>query len=455
MVTKVNFSEKEKQHLASVLGDLKAVCHPSIKEIEPFIAIDPSARDLDYEHGYYSIQTLDDLAKTKQMLPPDIHCLSTKGTNWFYTTDEPLNFYSDKAYVHLDFSPQRLHSPNIITKAKLRPYIQKMLTKITAGQTTAVCEQVYALDPPREHILAVLANTAEQVRRVILQHLLNHHAHDIQQLPAFHKFKTGATDPTTILRQFLKEGQRGLLLAQKWGYITNAQRLIHYQQRRDIPRHPSELMPNPILHTDAQMFRSKAESQRWVYHRGYPYQNPTQLYQDFAQALSFIKPTKSKDVSAYADQTCTIWDYQEIEQLKKILQHYRREKKMETFLHNNFPTEISTESVTIEHPDKTKTNEMITHFGSFYVRKKGVAPEQFAQKQQNGSLMLKEEDFHDWITLSNNAAHANEGYKTSIEILSQDFVYIMDFVHQLQQVHDKRQHNIISRAINNSSATII
>ena len=119
---------------------------------------------------------------------------------------------------------------------------------------------------------------------------------------------------------------------------------------------------------------------------------------------------------------------------------------MEAFLKKNFPEEISTQIVTIEKADKTQVQESITLFSDFYVRGKGVAPDTRAQAQSDGTILLKENDFHDWWKLSDTCAHANSGYQDSAKILSEDMLYLSDFVADLTDVFNRKTQSKISES---------
>ncbi len=466
MVQKINFSADDLKILAHVLGELKMTCRPSFKQIQPIVQIKPAEQEFGAENGIYTLDELNNLSQTNQFLPAHIDAIKMNGTSWFYSDDEPFDFYSTKARVILSFAPQRMLDPKILKNKSIYHHIQKMLATLSLQGNLSeqevlqffpenICRKIYELDPPREHILNTLMSSIEQVRRVLFLHLLAHHTNDIQQLPEFQKFQQNTVNSPNLLKQFLKKDYMGFILAERWGYISNAKQLISYQQLRDVPRHPSKLMPDPILAPDFDPAAlSDNDQNRWLYHMGYPLQNPTQLYQDFKNALSFVAPQKNKNVVSYDDAMSAIWSYQSIEQFKQILAAYPREKKLETFLTKHFPTEISTDNVIIEHPNNTQSPEQVTHFDSFYIRGKGVASDKSAKKQTDGSLLLKESEFHDWLTHSNTNAHANSGYQGSAKILSQDLHLLMAFVDTLQEAHDRKRGVSLNGFIRQKKQTV-
>ena len=94
--------------------------------------------------------------------------------------------------------------------------------------------------------------------------------------------------------------------------------------------------------------------------------------------------------------------------------------------------------VIIENADHARILEPVTHFSSFYVRKKSVAVAEDGEEQADGSLLFKETDFHNWKKLSNTCAHANEGYQESAKILSGDIWVLSDFVTELKAARDRK-----------------
>ena len=94
--------------------------------------------------------------------------------------------------------------------------------------------------------------------------------------------------------------------------------------------------------------------------------------------------------------------------------------------------------MTIEKADKTRVQESITLFSDFYVRGKGVAPDTMAQTQSDGTILVKEKDFHDWWKLSDTCAHANAGYQESAKILSEDMPYLSAFVADLTDTFNRK-----------------
>ena len=193
-------------------------------------------------------------------------------------------------------------------------------------------------------------------------------------------------------------------------------------------------MPSPL---DCEEHNLTDEDwHRWIYHMGYPYQSPTKLYDEFQKALPFVTPKTPKNIIPYDDAVCSTWIQKDIEQLKKIREKFSPENKMEVFLKKNFPEEISSQIVTIEKDDKTQVQEPVTLFSDFYVRGKGVVPDTMAQTQSDGTVLLKEKDFHDWWKLSDTCAHANAGYQESAKILSEDMQYLSAFVADLTDAFD-------------------
>ena len=107
-------------------------------------------------------------------------------------------------------------------------------------------------------------------------------------------------------------------------------------------------------------------------------------------------------------------------------------------IHSNFPKEISTETITVERSDKTKTPETVTLFSTFFVRKNGIAPCEIAQEQPDGTILFKEKDFHNWIKHAKTVAHAHEGYQESSKILPEDLLNLSDFVEELSEAYHRK-----------------
>ena len=453
MVKKVNFKPNSLRIFSEVLGDLKEHCFPPYEQIQPVIQICPAEDCLYSSYGTYTIEELNNSVQKKQTLPSHIKFIKTNGISWFYKDDDPFDFYSTKKHVSLGFSPQRLMNPKILKDRQIVNCIKKMLallgqpniseTDVIKVFPEDIWRKVYELAPPREDILSCLTISIEKVRQTLFPHLKTHHEKDIQNLPEFQAFHKANPDKSVL--DFLKKDYRGFSLAEKWGYIKNSKKLIEFQKLRNTPRHVSKFMKDPILSGETDSMTDE-DWNRWIYHQGYPYQNPTELYNDFQKALFFVSPKKPQSTISYDDATCAIWAQKDIEKLKKILNTLSFEKDMETFLKKNFPNEVSPETVTIEKSDKTKTPESVTLFSTFFVKKNGIVPSEIAQEQPDGTLLFKEKDFHNWIHHAKTTAHAHEGYQESSKILSEDMQYLSDFVADLTDAFNQKTQSRIRMA---------
>jgi len=369
--------------------------------------------------------------------------------------DVPFDFYSDKNYVTLDFANQRLLDPKILKNPSIQSCIKKMLAlieqkKISSADAAKVfpekiCRIVYELAAPRDYILSNLKDAIERTRRILFQHLRAHHENDIRQLPEFQVFQSTYNKSFDPVLAFLKQNYRGFTLAEEWGYIKNAKKLIDFQKLRDVPRHPSKFMPSPLDSEKLLHASTDEDWHRWIYYRGYPYQSPKELYDEFQKAFPLVSPKMPQNIISYDDAVCSTWVQADIEQLKKIRGKLPRANQMEAFLKKNFPEDIFSQIVTVEKADKTRVQESITTFSDFYVRGKGVLPDAMAQTQSDGTILLKEKDFHDWWKLSDICAHANPGYQESAKILSEDMTYLSAFVADLTDAFNRKIRSAITQ----------
>jgi len=457
MIHTTKFSPDDLQKFSEILGGLQIACHPAFGFIAPSVQI-MSPRDSLYgSKGCYTIQELTDAAEKGQTLPSHITHTLVGGTHWFSTDEEPFDFYSSKHTVLLAFSPQRVNDPKILEDSSVANYVKIMLGRIAQRNISAaaaakvfpesICRKVYELTPPHDYILYNLNEAIEQTRRTLFLHLQKHHEQDIRKLPDFPAFQSTYHGSKDVILAFLGENYLGFSLAEDWGYIKNSQELIKFQQLRNIPRHMKKLNPDPLQSPEIMNTMTSKDWNRWIYHMGYPHQSPTQLYAEFQKALPFVTPKTPAKIVSYEDAICAIRVQTDLEKLKEIRKTLRRAKKLETFMHKNFPDEISTETVTIEKPDKTRTQETITLFSSFYIRGKGIVPDTLAKPQPDGSILLKEVDFHDWYKLGDDCAHTNEGFKESAKILSEDMPFLSDFVSDLTDVFDQKISQIQTRQL--------
>ena len=463
MVQKVAFSQNSLNTFAEALGVLQRGCFPPLDEISPIIHID---RPRDYICDIcrsYSVQTLNDMVQANEPLPPNITCIKMNGVAWFSDVKDPLDFYSTKQYVELGFGPQRLMNPQVFKDQLVVNSVKKMLAMISQGNvsesdlskvfTEDVCRKVYQICPPREYIFSKLKDAMEPIRRTLMQHLINHHANDIQQLADFQAFQLSKPNARNPLREFLRDNYRVFLLAESWGYIKNGQTLAAFQSTRDIPRHMSKMRPDPILSGRDPVSVSEEEKNDWIYNMGYPYEDPVYLYCEIRKALPFVQPKTPSDIVSYEDDVWSTWVQKDIEKFKKIRASYPYANKLEVFLQNSFPKEVSSETVAIEKPDTTKVSEQVTLFSSFYVRKSSIAPSWLAEKQPDGSIVFKEEDFHEWPKLSDNWAHANPGYQQCAKILCEDAFELSDFVEALAKADERNKAQQVAVCKNTQQTT--
>ena len=453
MIKKVNFKHTTLNTFNEILGVLHEACCPPVEQIQPIIQINSPRDNFGSTFGNYPVEDLDHMVQTKQVLPSHISVIKMDGVNWFSPKDNPLDFYSTKHYVTLDFAPQRLVNPKILKNKSVLNSVKKMLALIGRGKSAEdastafsddVCRKVYEISSPREYILAKMMTSIEQVRRIIFTHLDAHHRKDIQLLPEFRAFQKANPEKSGIF-DFLRSGYKGFSLAEKWGYIKNSKALIDIQKMRHTPRHAAKYMPNPFDSEGGLENMTEEDWNQLIYHNGYPYQNPTKLFDHFQKALYFAKPKAPKDVIAYDDATISLWAQKDIEQFKKIFYSLPHDKNLELVLRKSFPEEISTETVVIEKEDMTQVSEPVAVFSSFYIRGNSIAPIRFAEEQPDGTMLFKEGDFHNWIKASNDSAHANPGFQKCAKILSDDWLDLSEFVEELSSAKQKRSSLLASK----------
>lgn len=456
MEQKANFSDADTKTIADALNDLKEVCLPLPHEITTTTQIHAPTSAVSLSSDRYdTIQDLRTMAYLG-MLPDNIHMIKTGDTCWFYSDLDPSDFYSDKANIYVVFGTQQPSDPAILKNKQIKKALKDMLwaaasnpkiseQELNAYFTPQICQKIYELNPPREHILFVLMTSMAQIRDTLCNHFINNHWSYITKQPSFKRYvqeHNAAYNEATALN-YLQEKHRIFIWAHKFGYTRSTQKLIRHQEERDIPRHTKKFMPDPFQNPDIQLNAIPPKKLHdFMYHRGYPLISPKKLYTDIADSLTDITTPKSanKKKTSYDDATRIIWEYPELEELKSILTKYQKHpKSIEKILQTYFAEYIQPQKVTIVHPNKSTTEQDITYFRGFYVKNKGITWAKGAPEDMTQQPVLNETAFHNLIHNGNIVAHAGNDFRNQAVIVSEDLELVSDFVSELSQIHEQKQ----------------
>ena len=435
------FSQKQTKKLKAILGVLQQVCD---QKAEPCIQIMPPAKYM----GITYMDNLDDIKDLPDdLLPEHIKSIGPKEYQWFYSTEMPFDFYSPKAMVMLQFHQTDLQDEDLLKDPEVNQCVVQMLTAISKNNISAdqaktyfpedICKKIFRLNPPREEVLLQNCKAIEQLRRILVQQLATDHSADIQKERGFISFKRKhrKTAMCNLINQFLKDKYRVFFLAQKWGYIDNGARLLHYQKIRHIIRHQSEKMPDPLT---TGRIPSEQDYNLWAFHRGYQYLDPIALYQNIQTAFPFITPETNVQLDSHEDSTVSVWAFNELDQIKQICAKYPRQNSMQQFLQTNFPDEISIKNVLIKDGNKAPTQENVTFFHDFAIQKDTIT----LVEDENVPLIFKSE-FHKWQKNGNTTAHANEGHQQTTTVLAEDYPDIVDFAMELKAAHERKYNDFL------------
>ena len=322
-----SFSQADKKELNLRLNRLRQVCYPSVKLAVPkfkfktkkdFLVTD----HLSYASGYdIPPSELKDLWQDRETLRDNnVDYIIAKGKKWFYnilgdwkledsifdfdddfidpealTNSEILcnryplivaDFYSKDGNKKVEMNfPFWMDVENIWETPGVLDAVKKVLEKCS-GQTfpsqeeAAACfpqkllRKIHDKNPSREGIELAVLEMMETLCKKIMAYLEQNHVQDVLKEPGFLAFsQQNNTQPNKPDAQKVKEYLAGnkqamYFLAQKFGLIKNAARIIRYEEMRDHVRHPDKVKPLPI--------------------------HPRRIYRDFVSALDIPSKNASR-----------------------------------------------------------------------------------------------------------------------------------------------------------------
>lgn len=271
-------SPEKRSVLLKGLSDLQEVCCPvgalslplfRFKEKKDFIPVLDDFHCGSFASGYGikpdEIQNY--FYEDRQTLRDSyVDFIQTGSTKWYYNTSEKVpSFFSQDGQkkVEVEFSlwtdGQKIWSiPGV--KQAMRHVLKKCSGVNFPTQEEAqkafseqICCKIYNKVPNEESVKEQVMEFIEPFRKILVDELVDNQSVKILQGQGFKKYKKEtqldlSKDPKNLVKEYLKKNKKAIyVLAEKFGYIKKANRMIAYQEMRDSVRHSNvkSLLRNP------------------------------------------------------------------------------------------------------------------------------------------------------------------------------------------------------------------
>ena len=330
MTQQSKFTVDELIILQNNIEKIKEICTPETISLMPEVKI-TYTRDFERHEGlsYGSlgsgyiipVRELRTLWENKTELKEhNISYFKTPKRRWFYNTKGNLStvLYADDASQKIEFVfPFWIDAENSWKMPTFRKFIQETLeykdkgypiTKDVIKQfwTQDLSKEFYHKNPETNSIGKVVMDNIEDLRKILFNHLVSEQWQGISKTHSFKLFlsknnlKNNGSHQESVKRYLKKQKNSIYILAEQYGYIRNASRLLRYQRLRDSVRHPDEVHVAHIA--------------------------PATIYEDFKKALPMLDHNLNRSNECFETDFSAVTVIHDLNDLMKILDCYADKK---------------------------------------------------------------------------------------------------------------------------------